>query len=243
MESRRTVRPRLITAVALTAVAAAGGCAPEMASLSTPYPQRRSVAVLPLLNQSPSSDFDPIAATDTLVSELAQVRNLAVLPTNQPLKLLLARGQTHPTSLAEATEIAQALGVDGVIIGAVTDYRPYSPQKVGMTLQLIWVRADSTIGGLDPIAAGRQAAGTPATAGGYARRGSQVQAVLDAAGNDVVRRVQAYAATHEGTDSPYGWRRYLVDSDAYLRFVCHEMIVRLLNEELARISIPVRRTD
>ncbi|MFW6155612.1 MAG: hypothetical protein ACOC95_10395 [Planctomycetota bacterium] len=240
MESRKTARPRLVAALA--AMAALGGCA-GAPPLRTPYPQTRSVAVLPLLNQSPSSDLDPIVITDTLVSELAQVEGLKVLPTNQPLKVLVARGQTHPTSLAQATEVAHTLGVDGVIVGAITDYRPYSPQKVGMTLQLVWVRADSTIGGLDPVAAGREAAGAPATASGYARRGSQVQAVLDATGNDVVRRVRAYAAAHEGTDSAYGWRRYLVDSDAYLRFVCHEMIVRLLNRELRRITIPVRRTD
>ena len=242
MESRKTAQPRLLAA-ALVAMAALGGCAPQLSPLRTPYPQARSVVVLPLLNQSPSSDVDPIVVTDTLVSELAQVDGLTVLPTNQPLKVLLAAGQTHPTSLAQATEIAQTLGVDGVIVGAITDYRPYSPQKVGMTLQLIWVRADSTIGGLDPIAAGRQAAGAPPSAAAYARRGSQVQAVLDAAGNDVTQRVQAYAAAHEGTDSPYGWRRYLVDSDAYLRFVCHEMIVRLLDSELRRITIPVRTMD
>ncbi|NLF30830.1 MAG: hypothetical protein GX591_08080 [Planctomycetes bacterium] len=241
MESRTMVRPRL--AAALAVMAALGGCSHEMPPLRTPYPQPRSLAVLPLLNQSPSGDVDTIVVTDTLVSELAQVEGLTVLPTNQPLKVLVARGQTHPTSLAQATEIAQALGVDGVIVGAVTDYRPYSPQKVGMTLQLIWVRADSTIGGLDPIAAGRQAAAAPMTAAGYARRGSQVQAVLDAAGNDVTRRVQAYATAHEGMDSPYGWRRYLVDSDAYMHFVCHEMIVRLLDSELRRITIPVRTTD
>lgn len=56
--------------------------------------------------------------------------------------------------------------------------------------------------------------------------------MLDSTNNDVVMRVREFAKLREGQDSPYGWRRYLVDSDAYMRFVCHELIVSLMDEEI-----------
>ncbi len=229
----------VLRAVVLSVVAAAaGGCVPPDARLISPYPTPRTILVTPLLNQSPSSDFDPIVATDTLVAELSQVEGLVVLPTNRALKPLVARGKTAVTSIAEAMQLAGEVGADGVLVGAITDYSPYSPQKVGMTLQLHWVRADMTGGGLDPVREGRLASPSGAT-GSVSRRASQVQAVLDASRDDVVTWVEAYASSHRGQDSPYGWRKYLVDSDAYMHFVCHEMIVRLLNAELERITAPV----
>ena len=163
-----------------------------------------------------------------------------VLPTNRALKLLVAEGQTHVTSVAQAVELAHELGVDGVIIGAITDYQPYPPLKVGMTLQLIWVRADRTTAGMDPVRLARQASADERFSVPGGGHGSQVQAVLDAGSNEVTRRVQAYASAYRGQDSPYGWRRFLVDSEGYMQFVCHEMIVRLMDRELGRVTMPVR---
>jgi len=227
--------------LAICLVLPAVGCGVrEIPPLRSPYPTARSIVVAPLLNQSPSSDFDSIVATDTLVSELSQVDGLVVLPTNRALKVLIGRGRTHATSVAEGVDLAHELGADGVIIGAITEYDPYTPQKVGMTLQLIWVRADMTSGGLDPVRLARRASSDERFSVPGGGHGSQVQAVLDAGSNEVTRRVQAYASSHQGQDSPYGWRRFLVDSDAYMQFVCHEMIVRLMNSELRRITMPVR---
>jgi len=243
MESRTTDMPMSISALPAAlglAVLLVGCVPPEMPGLQSPYPTPRSVVVTPLLNQSPSSDLDPIVATDSLVSELSQVRGLVVLPTNRALKLLVAEGQTHVTSVAQAVDLAHELGADGVIIGAITEYQPYPPQKVGMTLQLIWVRADMTTGGLDPVGLARRASSDERFSVPGGGHGSQVQAVLDAGSNEVTRRVQAYASAHRGQDSPYGWRRFLVDSEAYMQFVCHEMIVRLMDRELGRITMPVR---
>ena len=226
----------------MTAVAAAllVGCVrPPAEALHAPYPRPRSITVVPLLNQSPSDSFDLIAATDTLVSELSQVEGLVVLPTNRAMKLLLARGQTHATSMAQAVQVAKELGTDGVLIGAITEHKPYPPQKLGMVLQLYWVRADMKGETVDPGKLSRSASAE--RTGYYTGSGpaSQVQAVFDATRNEVTDRVWVYARGHEGQDSPYGWRKYLVDSDAYMHFVCHEMIVRLLGEELRRITVPV----
>ena len=222
----------------LLAVALAPGCTrPLPPPVVSPYPSPRSLAVMPLLNHSGSGDFDTLRATDMLVEELAQVDGLVVLPANRPLKLLLARGQTHAASLEQAMAVAGELGVDGVLVGAITAYDPYSPPKVGMILQLYWVRADMKNEVLDPVRLSRAASDdTPA----YYRGGgpaSQVQGVLDASTNEVTQQVNQYAKTHEGQDSPFGWRRYLVDSDAYFRFVCHRMIDELMQAELKRITV------
>lgn len=225
---------------ALLALPALAGCQrPLSHDVQAPYPTTRSLVVLPLLNQSPSQDFDTVALTDALVAELAQVDGLLVFPTNRPLKLLIARGQTHAISETQAKEIAHDLGADGVLVGAVTEYDPYSPQKMGMWLQLFWVRADISLAGLNPTEYSRRA--TPGDPG-YAGRGgafSQVRAVFDASRNDVVERVRLYAENHRGQDSPYGWRKYLASSKLYSEFVCREMVVMLLQRELERITVPV----
>jgi hypothetical protein len=240
MEALGGRRRRTWPAVAVGLSLLAGCARPPAPLLKAPYPNPRSVVVMPLLNQSPSDQFDTLAATDTLVSELSQVEGLVVLPTNRALKALLARGRTHAADVGQAMAVAGELGADGVLVGAITEYKPYAPQKVGMILQLYWLRADTNRQDVDPVRLSRQPrdSGEAYYAGGGPA--SQVQAVLDAGRNEVTDRVFDYARGHQGQDSPFGWRRYLVDAGAYMHFVCHEMIVRLMEQELNRITVPVR---
>jgi len=215
------------------------GCAaPAGKPLTAPYPHPRSLVVAPLMNHSPSDEFDPLEVTDTLVAELSQVKGLTVLPTNRALSVLRAAGLRGVRSVEQAIALAQALGVDGVLVGAITEYKPYKPQVVGMTLQLHWVRADMTTARLDPARLARDPRGGSAGALGPGP-GAQVSAVLDAGRDEVTGRVWQYARDRTGQDSAFGWRRYLVDSDAYMHFACHEMIVMLLDRELHRITMPV----
>jgi len=217
------------------------GCTPAAPPpLSAPYPYPRSLVVAPLVNHSPSAEFDLLEVTDTLVAELSQVKGLTVLPTNRALAVLRAHGLDRVGSVDQAVALAQALGVDGVLVGAITEYKPYTPQVVGMTLQLHWVRADRATTGIDPAYLSRDPRGG-SMAGGGPGPGAQVSAVLDAGSGDVTERVRRYANGRAGQDSAFGWRRYLVDSDAYMHFVCNEMIVRLLDQELRRITMPVPR--
>ena len=53
--------------------------------LTSPYSGLRTLAVAPVINQSGSRDFDPLAVSDTLFAELQQVRGLNVLPLNKTL--------------------------------------------------------------------------------------------------------------------------------------------------------------
>jgi hypothetical protein len=222
------------------------GCTrPPPAPTMSPYPVARSLVVLPLLNHSGSSDFDAIRATDILVEELSQVKGpgLVVLPTNRAMKILLAHGQTHATSIEQAMDIASQLGVDGAVVGAVTAYDPYDPPRIGMVLQLFWVRADMKGQVTEPVRLSRSPSGEGPAYYAGAGPASQVQAMLDASDNEVVFRIQQFAKLHEGQDSSFGWRRYLVDSDSYMRFVCHELIADLMDVELHRITVPVRRSE
>ena len=240
---RRFSAALLSLAAAATLLAGCDRPAPAVQPLLAPYPSPRSIVIAPLFNQSPSDQFDTLATTDVLVAEMSQVEGLGVLPTNRALKILVANRRTHVTSVEEAIQLAQLLGADGVVVGAVTEFNPYKPQKVGMTLQLYWVRADIDSGGLDPNDLARRPSearnqGELAYYSGV-RPAAQVQGVFDASRNDVTAQVQAYASGRQGQDSPFGWRKYLVDSDSYMHFVCHEMVVRLMNQEFCRITVPV----
>ena len=231
----------MLSAAGVFLCALLGGCKPPPPPLAlrAPYPQPRSLAVLPLMNQSPSSELDTLRATDALVEELMRVENLVVYPTNQPLKVLIARGHTHPTSLAEAAEVARSLGADGVVIGSINDYEPYPPQKISMTLQLYWLHADMGYEGDDPVRLSRSASLRLNRGGGGDGHGSQVQGLYDASSDQTVARVRVFAQQRNGQDSPYGWRRFLVDSEGFMHFACREMVLELMDAELKRITVPV----
>jgi hypothetical protein len=236
-----TAAVRRICLAALALCLAAGCTRPPPPPVVSPYPSARSLIVLPLLNHSGSSDFDTIRTTDILVEELSQVKGagLVVLPTNRAMKILLAHGQTHAVTVEQALDVASQLGVDGALVGAVTTYNPYDPPRVGMVLQLYWVRADMKGQVTEPVRLSRSPSGEGPAYYGGAGPASQAQAMLDASDNVVTFRVREYAKQHEGQDSPFGWRRYLVDSDAYMRFVCHELVTDLMDQELRRITVPV----
>jgi serine/threonine-protein kinase len=94
--------------------------------------QITSIAVLPLANLSgtPDQDFFADGMTEALIASLAQVRALRVVSRTSAMQYRGAR-QSLP-------EIANALGVDGIVEGAVTRFE----NRVRVTAQLIDARAD-----------------------------------------------------------------------------------------------------
>lgn len=208
-------------------------------SLQTPYPMTRTLAVAPLINLSGSKDFDPLVATDTLFSELQQVAGLNVLPLNKTLAAMRALGIRVIDSPETASRIANALNADAIVVASVTAYDPYNPPSIGMTIQLYEVR---DLGAApEPIARrpdGTLASGEvkeeqPPTAKGPA---SQVAAVFNANNQTVLQELREFARGRTNYDSALKEERFLRDSEAYMRFVCHAMVRRLIEVERGRSS-------
>ncbi len=94
-----------------------------------------SIAVLPLTNLSgdPSQDYYADGMTDELITALAENRSLRVVSRTSAMQY---KGVSRPLR-----EIAQALGVDGILEGSVN----HSGNHVHVNLQLIYAPTDTHI--------------------------------------------------------------------------------------------------
>jgi TolB-like protein/DNA-binding winged helix-turn-helix (wHTH) protein len=94
-----------------------------------------SVAVLPLVNMSgnPSQDYYADGMTDELITALAQNHSLRVISRTSAIQYKVAGRPLR--------EIAQALGVDGILEGSVQR----SANRVHMNLQLIYAPTDTHV--------------------------------------------------------------------------------------------------
>ena len=190
-----------------------------------------TVAVAPAINLSGSTDFDRNRFADLMASELSYAEGVSVIPVSRALGVLAAQGTDGVTSPTHALELVKLLGADAILVFAVTEYDPYDPPSIGISAQLYGTRPGPGDGSLDPVALSRQAnlaaSRTPESA---QRLLAQTQRVFDAAHGAVVADLRAFAKLRDGEDSPFGWRKYVVSQQHYIRYCCHATIRTLLNE-------------
>src|SRR5690349_9104743 len=130
--------------IPLFALLGSAGCQliPEIAHqpvLHNPYPQLSKVAVAPFFNLSTEPTVDGRQFALAYYNELQLVQGFEVVPVGVVEKTL----ETYRISLNgadDARKLAQILGVDAVVIGAVTDFSPYYPPRCGM--QVEWYAAN-----------------------------------------------------------------------------------------------------
>lgn len=129
------------------------GCAflPEVAhqpNIHNPFPQLSKVAVAPFFNLTEEPTVDGEGLALAYFNELQAIPGFEVVPVG----VVRTTMQQHNLQLngpAEARRLAQLLGVDAVLVGAVTDYSPYYPPRCG--LQVEWYAANP---GFHPIPPG-----------------------------------------------------------------------------------------
>ena len=196
-----------------------------------PYPLPRTLAVAPFLNQSGSDYLDVLAVTDEFYTELQQVKNLDVVAVNKVLATMSRMGIMKISNPDDAVRLVDALGIDGVIVGSITQYDPYRPPKMGMAVQLYTTGKDSDkklpAQHINPGKLARAAKPFALEAGKALLPRVGVVRIFDADHNDVIDRLKQYAADRAGNDRPSGWETYLT-SRRYLRFVSYEVIGEML---------------
>ncbi len=202
-------------AVALLVAVVAAGCGGRSKSAAEPPPPPppRVLVVAPVLNLSGSRDFDPLKVTDLVASEFLSYDNVTVVPVNLALAELARRGQSAIETPQDAAELAQALGADATIVTAVTEYSPYEPPVIGLTMQ--WYAAAPA--GLSE---------TPHPGPRW-----QLQRVFNAADEQVQREIRDFAARRDGSAGPYGWRRYLRTQEGYVRYASWSLIGPMLQRD------------
>ena len=204
-----------------------------------PYPQQRSLAVVPFKNQSGSQVLDVIAATDEFVTELQQVHGLQVIPVNRVLAKLSDLGMDTVETPEDVMALADALGTDGVIVGSITRYEPYPPPMIGMTIQL-YIRKDflekeqNRHFHIDPAELAQAAKPYELGSSSPIKLLAMATQIVDARQDRVVQRLKNYANSRNNDPTPLAWKRYTTQRN-YLRFVSHELIGELLAQEQARL--------
>lgn len=173
------------------------------------------LVVAPVINLSGNQELDTLRLTDLLASECLSFPGVAVTPVNRVLAELAKRGKGTVETPADAADLARTFGADGTLVAAVTEWDPYMPPVVGLTLQLY-----------DPPPSGAAETADALSAAGGPRW--QAQRVFNAADEDVAAAVRRFAEDRETGAGPYAWRRTLASAELYWRYCSWSLIRTIL---------------
>jgi hypothetical protein len=227
-------------------IAASAGCARQAkldrpSALQSPYPGPKLWAVVPLRNESGTTLVDTVRLADKLTQALAETDGVTIMPVNRVLAAMQARDMTDVASVADAMQLMQTLGADGLIVGTLHAWDPYEPPKIGATIALFSRRATSGGDQVDSrkltYAATSDRPGATVT---HRQPVAQAGGYYDAANHDVLASLQDYAIGRTPTESPSGWRRYLLSMDLYSEFVSYTLARQLLEREWHRLHATAR---
>jgi hypothetical protein len=143
----------MLRTVALFGCLLATGCAalPERVhqpTLHNPFPQISRVGVATFFNQSSQSKLDGRKVAEAYAAELAEVPGYDVIS----VSVVDAAAQAYQIDFSrdeDVRRLAQILDIDAVVVGAVTEYSPFYPPR--MTLTVAWFAANPNF---HPIPAG-----------------------------------------------------------------------------------------
>lgn len=122
---------RLLAALALLA-----GCAAEPEGPQLP-PPLKVIAILPFTSQVRDGSPELESISDAFASELARNGDYRILRPAR-VKEALQTGDTLETAEG-ALIVARRLEAQAVVAAAVTEYDPYSPPRVGLSVQFLRV--------------------------------------------------------------------------------------------------------
>ncbi|MHB0957530.1 MAG: hypothetical protein ACYC0X_25915 [Pirellulaceae bacterium] len=128
------------------------GCAaiPEIThepQVHNPFPQLHRVAILPFYNLSadPTVNQDDVALA--YYNELQQIPGFEVMPPGVVKQWLMA-SRIEIDGSTDFQLLARKLGVDAVIRGAVTEFTPYYPPRMGIAVD--WFAANPSFHPIPP---------------------------------------------------------------------------------------------
>lgn len=203
-------------------------------------------AVVPLRNESGTTEADPTITADKLVAALEEVRGVRALPLNRTLEAMRALEITEINRPSDARRIAEAVGADALIAGSVTAYDPYTP-ALGLAL-VMYARTAPVLGGAVPVTPApdmrslRNMTSEPVPSAsvlpGGDRPTNAISENFDAKNHQVLTDVQQYARGRVTAPSALDWRRFIRSMDLYQEFCAHEVVERLMESERIRLGIP-----
>ncbi len=131
------------------------GCAlvPDMRhkpQTTNPFPQIKTVAVLPFFNQSEEPTLSGQRVALAYMNQLQAIRGFEVLPQGAVQSKVQEFTRNNPLANGQDFQaLARFMGVDAVLVGSVTDYQAYYPPRLSMKVN--WYAANP---GFHPILPG-----------------------------------------------------------------------------------------
>ncbi len=222
------------------------GCAHEKHTLVTPNviqspysPAKGETlwAIAPLANESGVSTIDVLAISDMLAAAVAEIDGISALPVNRTLQAMNSRQIRSIRSPREARILAEAMNVQGVLVGSITAYDPYDPPKIGLTLALYTTDIEPA----EPVDPRRLSAA-------YADRNlpkttfsdtpsSVVSEHLDASSHEVLISLREFAHGRHDPESALTWKRYTASMELYTEFAAYHCTRKLVQAERRRLVL------
>jgi hypothetical protein len=101
--------------------------------VTNPVPGLTTVAVAPFFNQSQERAVDGREVALAYYAELQKVPGFEVVPVGVT-EVALREHNLDLASPEEALQLARILNVDAVVVGSITDFHPYYPPRIGLSV-------------------------------------------------------------------------------------------------------------
>ncbi len=109
------------------------GCLIVQTQVTNPIPSMSTVAVIPFFNLSQEPTVDGRRFALAYYSELQKTPGFQVIPLGVTEQAIRDQ-QLEMNNPADVIQLAEYLNVDAVVVGAVTDYDPYYPPRIGLQI-------------------------------------------------------------------------------------------------------------
>ena len=185
--------------------------------------------VLPFINQTRDPKLDTLEMANIMANEITKFDGLRVI---RPFQILAAGGGA-PTSMDDVLRWGRQAKADAILVAAVTDYDPYEPPRIAISLQFLRVQpramsaadidkiVQSASWHRGPFALGREKAGNFIDA---------FEIVYDSHEERIRKELLAYAQASEDRDSPFSPdREFMVVQSRFLQFVSNQLLNRLFD--------------
>ena len=211
----------------------AAGCAGSSSTSSeappsTPLRDVRTLAVLPVYNQTGQPTFDGEEFGTVLATELLKVPGYRVV---RPAALRAA-GQTVPRTAEEALRLGRTLKADAVLVVAVTDHQPYDPPRIAVSVQLFRTSPRGMSGSeLDRLveSASWKRGPLEMSADKAGHWIAAFEELFDAREERVRGKIRQYARTEHESDSGFlEEREFLAVQSRFFQFVSSQILRRAL---------------
>ena len=120
--------------LSLLAVCLLSGCIHVPVAVSNPIPGMTTVAIAPFFNLSSEPSADGRRVAEAYYAELQKQGGYQVIPVGV-VEAAMRQNQLTLSDPADTIRLAELLGADAVVVGAITAYQPYYPPQIGLQVQ------------------------------------------------------------------------------------------------------------